>query len=89
MSILCISMIGKCNRKKLYLVCCGIVIIGLLSLSSFSYFNQNESLTKSFPMARWIPLLSILIVYTGFSFGYAGIPYIFQVKYDYFNNNLH
>ena len=37
-------------------------------------------------MARWIPLLSILIVYTGFSFGYAGIPYIFQVKFNYFND---
>ena len=79
MSILGMSMIGKCNRRKLYLVCCGIMIFGLLSLSCFSYFNHNELLTQNFPMARWIPIFSILIVYTGFSFGYAGIPYIFQV----------
>ena len=82
MSILGMSILGSCKRKTTYLACCGLMILGLLCLSTYSYFNQEELLTDNFPMARWIPIFSILIIYTGFSFGYASLPYIFQVAFD-------
>ena len=82
MSILGMSILGSCKRKITYLACCGLMILGLLCLSTYSYFNQDELLTDNFPMARWIPIFSILIIYTGFSFGYASLPYIFQVTFD-------
>jgi hypothetical protein len=82
MSILGMSILGSCKRKTTYLACCGLMILGLLCLSTYSYFNQDELLTDNFPMARWIPIFSILIIYTGFSFGYASLPYIFQVAFD-------
>ena len=82
MSILGMSILGNCKRKTTYLVCCGLMVLGLLCLSTYSYFNQDELLTDNFPMARWIPIFSILIIYTGFSFGYASLPYIFQVAFD-------
>ena len=84
MSIIGSSINGKCKRRTVYFVCCGHMIFGLLSLSAYSYFNQNELLTQNFPMARWIPIFSILILYTGFSFGYGSIPYMFQVCIKYF-----
>ena len=73
------SVNGKCKRRPLYLICCGVSIFGQLSLSSFCYFDQDELLTANFPFTRWIPIFSIMIIYTAFSFGFGGIPWMLQV----------
>ena len=73
------SINGKCKRRPLYLICCGISIFGQLTLSSFCYFDQDELLTANFPFTRWIPIFSIMIIYTAFSFGFGGIPWMLQV----------
>ena len=73
------SVNGKCKRRPLYLICCGVSIFGQLSLSSFCYFDRDELLTANFPFTRWIPIFSIMIIYTAFSFGFGGIPWMLQV----------
>ena len=78
-SIIGSSVNGKCKRRPLYLICCGVSIFGQLSLSSFCYFDQDELLTTNFPFTRWIPIFSIMIIYTAFSFGFGGIPWMLQV----------
>ena len=74
------SVNGKYRRRPLYFVCCGISIGGQLLLSSYCYFNQGELLTTNFPITRWIPIFSIMMIYTAFSFGFGAIPYMLQVS---------
>ena len=80
------SVNGKCKRRPLYLICCGISIFGQLSLSSFCYFDQDEVLTTNFPFTRWIPIFSIMMIYTAFSFGFGGIPWMLQVDFFCLHN---
>ena len=75
------SVNGKYRRRPTYLICCGISIIGQLSLSSYCYFNQDELLTTNFPFAKWIPIFSIMMIYTAFSFGFGAIPFMLQVEF--------
>ena len=79
LSIIGTSIIGKCARRPFYFTCCGMVIFGLVSLSVHFYFSENKSLTQNYPIINWIPFLSILIIYTGNSLGFGGLPYILQV----------
>lgn len=71
-------IVKKCQRRPLYLCSCAIQIVGLISLSGYCYFNQGELLTANFPFARWIPIFSIMLVYSAFSFGFGNIPYMLQ-----------
>ena len=78
------SVNGKYKRRSLYLVCCGVSIIGQLSLAFYCFFNQDESLTENFPITKWIPIFSIMMVYTAFSFGFGAIPFMLMVIFDLF-----
>ena len=57
-------------------MCCGIVSMGTFMMATYSYFNQNDLLSNSFPIARWIPIIAILFCYGGFA---LGLPYMLQV----------
>ena len=76
------SVNGKYKRRTLYLVCCGVSIIGQLSLAFYCFFNQDESLTENFPITKWIPIFSIMMVYTAFSFGFGAIPFMLMVSFN-------
>ena len=78
MSVLGSTFNGKCQRRPLYLSCCAINIIGLTMLSAYCYFNQNGLLTSNFPIATWIPIISIMILYSGYGLGFGGMPYQLQ-----------
>ena len=80
-SIFASSIIGKCKRRPLYMACCGVIIVGHLTLSSYFYFNHDGSLTKNFPVARWVPILSVTLGWTGLCLGYGSMVYILQVIY--------
>ena len=60
-------------------MCCGIVSMGTFMMATYSYFNQNDLLSNSFPIARWIPIIAILFCYGGFALGLGSIPYMLQV----------
>ena len=82
-AMLCIvapNVTSRFKRRPIYLACCAIVCMGTLTLSSYCYFNQNNQLVNQFPVTRWIPILAIVICYTGFSFGYGSVVYILQVN---------
>ena len=81
--MLCIvapNITSRFKRRPIYLACCATVCMGTLTLSSYCYFNQNNQLVNQFPVTRWIPILAIVICYTGFSFGYGSVVYILQVN---------
>ena len=52
MSIVGSSIISKCKRRPLYFCCGGLLISGLLTLSAYTYFNQNKLLTENFPVGK-------------------------------------
>ena len=52
MSIVGSSIISKCKRRPLYFCCGGLLISGLLTLSAYTYFNQNKLLTEHFPVGN-------------------------------------
>ena len=82
-ALLCIvapNITWRFKRRPIYLACCATVCTGTLTLSWYCYFNQNDLLINNFPMTRWIPILSILICYIGYSFGYGSVVYILQVN---------
>ena len=75
------SVTKGCKRRPQYITCSVVLACGLFLLSTYCYFNQEKLLTENFPVARWIPILALMIIYTAFSFGYGSIPYILQVRY--------
>ena len=82
LSIIGSTITSKFKRRPVYLSSCVIFSTGLFSLSAYCYFNSNGDLTEALPIAKWIPIFSILIVYTGFSFGYGSTPFMLQVRID-------
>ena len=79
-AILASTISGMYKKRPIYLTSWGIFLVGLLSLTAYSFFNQNGLLTDHFPVAKWIPIFSILIYYTGYSLGFGSIPYMLQVQ---------
>ena len=91
-SILGSTIIGKYSKRPVYFTSWAIFLTGLLSLTSYSYLNQDGLLTDNYAFAKWIPMFAILIFYTGFSLGFASIPYMLQVlknsNYNAFEKGL-
>ena len=63
--------------------CCAVILLGHLILSSYFYFNQDESITKIYPVARWLPIISVMLVYAGHALGFGSIAYILQVRQSF------
>jgi uncharacterized membrane protein len=78
-SILGSSFIGRWKRKPVYLTCCTLSCIGNFTLATYYYFNQGGLLTTTFPIARWIPIIAIMLIYVSYAFGIGSICYMFQV----------
>ena len=70
---------AKCKRRTMYLTCCGIHLAGLSSLATYFYMNYDGNLTQEYPVLKWTPIFSMMIIYTAFAFGYGSIPFILQV----------
>ena len=79
MSLIGTPMIGRFLKRTVHF-CCGIALtIGLLSLSAFTFFNQDSGLVHhNAPTLGWIPIISILLIYTSVSLGWLSI--IFQLR---------
>ena len=78
MSLIGTPMIGRFLKRTVHF-CCGIVLtIGLLSLSAFTFFNQDSGLVHNAPTLGWIPIISILLIYNSVSLGWLSI--IFQLR---------
>ena len=49
-SILSSSLLAQFKRRPTYFCCGGFLISGLLTISAYTYFNQNKLLTDNFPI---------------------------------------
>ena len=52
MSILSSSFSAQCKKRPTYFCCGGLLISGLLTISAYTYFNQNKLLTENFPIGN-------------------------------------
>ena len=80
MSIFGSRLIAKYERRTVYLSCCVLFSSGLISLASYLYLNIDDFLIDEYPITRWMPIISIMIIYTAFALGYGSIPFILQVS---------
>ena len=76
LSCLALPFIGRFMKRTVHFFCSGVLIIGLLSLSAFTYFYET---LEEYPVARWIPIISILLIYASHSFGRESVIFALQV----------
>ena len=85
LSCLALPFIGRFMKRTVHFFCSGILIVGLLSLSAFTYFYET---LEVYSVARWIPIISILLIYASHSFGRESVifalqVYLFKKRYDF------
>ena len=66
------------KRRSMYLITCGMVVLGDLGIATYYFLKTETNLVQAVPILKWTPIISVVIVYTGFSFGYGTVPYIQQ-----------
>ena len=80
LSCLALPFIGRFMKRTVHFFSSGILIFGLLSLSAFTYFLD---VLEDYELARWIPIISILLIYASHSFGRESIIFALQVSFEY------
>ena len=80
LSIFGLGITGKCKKKIVYLSCSGIYFIGNLTIATYSYYNIDNKLTSHYSWTGFIPLIGIILMYIGYSFGLSTIPFMLQVN---------
>lgn len=80
MSLIGTPLIGRFKKRTVYFGCGIILTIGLLSLSAFTFFYQDSGLVHNHPSLGWIPIISILLIYTSISFGWLSISFQLRVS---------
>lgn len=66
------------KRRPMYLINCILVVLGHCGIATYFLLRSKSNVISSFPVAKWIPVFSIVIIYTAFSFGYGSVPYMLQ-----------
>ena len=66
------------KRRRMYLITCGMVVLGDLGIATYYFLKTETNLVQAVPILKWTPIISVVIVYTGFSFGFGTVPYIQQ-----------
>ena len=79
MSIFGSFLMARYKTRTVYFSSCALCLFGLINLSTYLFFNTNDFLITKYPFMRWIPIISIMMIFTAFVLGYGSIPYILQV----------
>lgn len=79
-AILGSSVANRLTKRTALIGCDIIMATGTFIFATYHYFNQDGSLTSSFPYASWTPIIAILLMYLAFSCGIGSVPYALQVR---------
>ena len=66
------------KRRPMYLINSLLMALGNAGIGTYFLLNAKQGLIQSIPLAKWIPVASIIIVYTAFSLGFGSVPYMLQ-----------
>ena len=64
------------RRRPLFLVCGAFHLIGMGGLGIYNILNENERLEQMFSFAQWIPIISILLIYSFSTVGYVSMVFM-------------
>lgn len=73
-------VLQRARKRPLYLSCALALAVCNAGLAVMLYLSGGGLLAGAALALRWMPLVLVLGIYTCFSFGYANIPHIFQVR---------
>ena len=68
----------RIKRRPLYIFTAIAMIIGNLSIATYFVLKSNISFMQSYPQIKWVPVISILLIYTACAMGYGIVPYMLQ-----------
>ena len=69
---------NRIRRRPLYIATGLGIVLGNLFLAKYFIARDNSNVISSFPLLQWIPVISMLVIYTAFSMGYGSVPYMLQ-----------
>ena len=69
----------KFKKRPVYLTCCAILCFGTSTLATYFYLNKNEYLKLNYPWTGWLPIISVILIYTSKALGIGSITHMLQV----------
>ncbi|KAL7644382.1 UNVERIFIED_CONTAM: hypothetical protein RMT77_005212 [Armadillidium vulgare] len=72
--LICMNLTDKAGRKILLSLSSVIMIISLIPLGLYFYFDENN--TSVAENITWLPLVSLMVFIFGFSIGFGPIPWL-------------
>ena len=66
-------MLSKFKRRSLQYCTVTAIICGNAIIAGYSYANEHDMIHPPYIWLRWLPLIGIIILYTGFSSGLGAI----------------
>ena len=66
------------KRRPMYLINCMLVVLGNCGVATYFLLRAKTNIISDFPVTKWVPIFSIVIIYTAFAFGFGSVPYILQ-----------
>ena len=74
-----VPFIGRFSKRSVHFISGSLLVLGLISLSISTYMNHEEDILEEYPLAGWIPISSIIVIYTSHAFGWGAIIISLQV----------
>ena len=66
------------RRRPMYLFGCVMAMLGNCGIGTYFLLKNKTNLIMEYPSLKWVPIVSILVIYSAFSFGFGSVPYMLQ-----------
>ena len=76
--LICSVLTRNLKRRLMYMSGTAVVVLGFCALGTYFLLKSETSLIDEFPILKWMPLASIFVIYTAYSFGIAPVPYMLK-----------
>ena len=69
---------NRIKRRPLFIIMAIVMVLGNIAISTYFYLSRNEEFMLDHPHVKWVPVISILVIYTAFAMGFGTVPYMMQ-----------
>jgi hypothetical protein len=73
-----VGIASRVRRRPLYILTAVAMVIGNMAIATYFIVRNDPELIQSYPHIKWIPVISILLIYAAFALGYGSIPFMLQ-----------
>ena len=67
------------KKRPVYLSCCALNCLGTTILATYFYLDMDEYLKNNHPWTGWLPVISVIFIYSARALGIGSITHMFQV----------